>query len=99
MRITKHQIESLINSTRLCFGDSAIIWLFGSRVDDQKKGGDVDLYIETDLNHGIVDAKLKMQGQIWPAFGDQKIDILVHSRTQELSPIHKIAKSTGVRIT
>jgi predicted nucleotidyltransferase len=98
MRITQQQIESLINSTHRCFGDNAIIWLFGSRVDDHKKGGDVDLYIETDMDQGIVEAKLKMQGQIWTAFGDQKIDILVHSRIREPSPMHKIAKSTGVRI-
>jgi UDP-N-acetyl-D-galactosamine dehydrogenase len=27
-------------------GASAAIWLFGSRIDDRKRGGDVDLYVE-----------------------------------------------------
>jgi hypothetical protein len=29
------------------FGDTARIWLFGYRVDEHKRGGDIDLLIET----------------------------------------------------
>lgn len=28
------------------FGADAKIWLFGSRADDSKRGGDVDLFVE-----------------------------------------------------
>lgn len=80
VRLTEPQIQTLIQSTHACFGDTATIWLFGSRVDDAKRGGDIDLYIETDLKTGIVAGKLEMHSLIWQAFGDQKIDILVRSR-------------------
>jgi|GEM_PF-1709277 len=47
MRLTPAQINIIRNATRQNFGQDALIWLFGSRVDDSKRGGDVDLYIET----------------------------------------------------
>jgi predicted nucleotidyltransferase len=98
LRLTSNEIESLISATHATFGDNADIWLFGSRADDNKKGGDIDLYIETDLESGTVEAKLKMRSLIWPVFGDQKIDILVRSRSEKPSPMHEIAKSTGIKL-
>ena len=99
MRLNREQIDSLVNATHLCFGDTAEIWLFGSRVDDNKKGGDIDLYIETDKETGIVAAKLKMLGSIWDVFGDQKIDILVRRRSLPCSAMHEIAKSSGKELS
>jgi predicted nucleotidyltransferase len=98
LRLTRQQVKCLIEATHDSFGDTAEIWLFGSRVDDNKKGGDIDLYIETDLENGTVMAKLKMRELLWPVFGDQKIDILVRSRKATLSPLHEIAKSTGQKL-
>lgn len=98
MRLTKQQVHCLIDATHLCFGDNADIWLFGSRVDDNKKGGDIDLYIETDLEKNLVMAKLKMRELIWTTFGEQKIDILMRSRSRELSPIHELAITTGQKL-
>ncbi len=98
MRLTKQQISCLINATHLSFGENAEVWLFGSRVDDSKKGGDIDLYIETDLEKNTVAAKLKMRELIWPFFGEQKIDIIVRSRSKDPSPIHEIAISSGQKL-
>ncbi|MES2199423.1 MAG: nucleotidyltransferase domain-containing protein [Chlamydiota bacterium] len=95
MRLNRQEVDALIRATRQAFGSSARIWLFGSRVDDNKKGGDIDLYIETDKESGLVAAKLGMLGAIWSTFGEQKIDILVRSRSRECSPMHDIAKSSG----
>ncbi len=98
MRLTKEQINHLILATHKFFGESAQIWLFGSRADDNKKGGDIDLYIETDKNQELIAAKLEMLGFIWFVFGDQKIDLLIPSRTQAPSPMHTIAKSSGIEL-
>ena len=98
MRLSRQEIDALICATHSCFGDSAKIWLFGSRVDDTKKGGDIDLYIETDKEMGIVAAKLEMLRAIWSTFGEQKIDILVRSRSRECSAMHEVAKSSGLEL-
>jgi len=98
VRLKNSQIATLVRATHHCFGEMSKIWLFGSRVDDSKRGGDIDIYIETDLETGIVATKLEMRSLIWKEFGDQKIDILVRSRKKELSPMHKLAKQMGVEL-
>ena len=98
MRLSKDQVESLIRITHQSFGSDAKIWLFGSRVDDSKKGGDIDVYIETDKETGVIAAKLEMMCLLESAFGEQKIDVLVRRRNQEPSPMHEIAKSSGVEL-
>ncbi len=98
MRLSRGQVESLIRITHHCFGSTAKIWLFGSRVDDSKKGGDIDLYIETDKETGVIVAKLEMLCFLETAFGEQKIDILIRRRNRDCSPMHEIAKSSGIEL-
>ena len=42
MRLTTDQIQAIRDAASSTFGDKAAVWLFGSRVDDAKKGGDID---------------------------------------------------------
>ena len=74
MRLTEFEQKS-IRKTVQQFLPNAKVYLYGSRVDDMKRGGDIDLM--------IVDAELvtrKTIGQIrwklWEILGEQKIDIL-----------------------
>lgn len=46
MRITNAQAEQAVTIIRRSLGAEAEVWLFGSRTDDAKRGGDVDLYAE-----------------------------------------------------
>jgi predicted nucleotidyltransferase len=48
MRLTPSQIAAIRTSTALLAGDAARVWLFGSRVRDDARGGDVDLLLELD---------------------------------------------------
>ncbi len=45
MRLTPDEQQQIKSIIAAHFGADAEIWLFGSRVDDQKRGGDVDLYV------------------------------------------------------
>ena len=45
MRLTTEQITIIKQKTALIFGDDTKIYLFGSRTDDNAKGGDIDLFI------------------------------------------------------
>ncbi len=46
MRLTSKEIHTIKTTVNRFFEDSSV-YLFGSRVDDSRKGGDIDLYIET----------------------------------------------------
>jgi len=48
MRLSKRTINTIRKSVEASFGDVKV-YLFGSRTDDSKRGGDIDLAIETDM--------------------------------------------------
>ena len=45
MRLTQDQQAAILTAATEVFGECAGVWLFGSRADDSKKGGDIDLII------------------------------------------------------
>jgi predicted nucleotidyltransferase len=46
MRLSAADIAIIRSLVRERFGADARIWLFGSRLDDGARGGDIDLYVE-----------------------------------------------------
>ncbi len=46
MRLTTDQINTIVKTCRAVAGTSALVWLYGSRLDDTCHGGDIDLLIE-----------------------------------------------------
>jgi len=60
--------------------DEGEIYLFGSRVDDEKKGGDIDLYISLDQPLSIesrANKKTKFILSLEDKLGEQKIDVII----------------------
>lgn len=99
MRLTQPQAEAIRLMTKEVFGDDAEVWLFGSRVDDSAKGGDIDLYVESPepLEDAIAKSS-RMYAELQSKLGEQKIDIVVWSPAQKWLSIHEEAKRTGVRL-
>lgn len=74
MRLSQFQIESIRNSVKNNLSDYELR-LFGSRVDDNKKGGDIDILLLT--NEKIESAKKrKILREIKNLIGEQKIDLV-----------------------
>lgn len=97
MRLTEKQQTIIRTACQQHFPDGQC-WLFGSRVDDNKRGGDIDLYIETSETDvtNIVNAKLAFLVTLSRQLGEQKIDVVVHRASSEMLSIHQIAKQTGI---
>jgi predicted nucleotidyltransferase len=101
MRLTPDQQSAIRSAVAETFGNTASIWLFGSRVDDNKRGGDIDLLIETRQSDvaAIVWAELSFLTKLKMKLGEQKIDVLVDYPTRHYTPaIFTIAKQTGIRL-
>jgi len=100
MRLTLHQTQTLKSTVARRFGADARIWLFGSRVDERRRGGDYDFYLETPLTDpdDIINRKLRLLADLHATaeFEDEKIDLVIRplSFGEEL-PIYRIAKEEG----
>jgi predicted nucleotidyltransferase len=96
MRLDPATVPRLLNAVHDVFGENAQVWLFGSRADDTRSGGDIDIYVETDLVQGLVARRLELLGRLFTLYGEQKIDLLVRPRSRPPQPIHEIARREGV---
>lgn len=97
MRLLETQRLAIKNIVADIVGSGSRIWLFGSRVDDTKQGGDIDLLIETDtILHNRVAVLCKLEGRFARVLGDRKIDVLLKdARTGQEHPIYQAAKIKG----
>ncbi|MGQ9797683.1 MAG: nucleotidyltransferase domain-containing protein [Ignavibacterium sp.] len=74
MRISKEEIE-LLRKVLSELDSEARIYLFGSRVYDEKKGGDIDLLVVSKI---LARKDLrKIKREFFNKFGEQKIDIVL----------------------
>ena len=99
MRLSEEYRTIIKETLAKHFGKGSKFYLFGSRVDDSKRGGDIDLYIETGLNaDSASNAKSKSWIEMQTRLGEQKIDIVVYVEGTEKKPIHEIASSDGIEL-
>jgi len=103
MRVTPEQITVFETYAHRYFGERAGLWLFGSRVDDKKRGGDYDFLIETTLSDAneIIGRKIAMLAELQSTiqFEDEKIDLIIKRRDSTFDmPIYHVAMNEGVRI-
>lgn len=101
MRLSQLQVDVICASAVKNFGQSAHVWLFGSRIDEQSKGGDIDLYIEPEIQEPaeLVDAKLHFLLELHKQLGQQKVDVVIRRADfKEDLPIFRIARETGVQL-
>lgn len=95
MRLTNNQIVTIKHLTKKFFGKNAIVYLFGSRTDDNRKGGDIDIYIETREKGSVFEKKIEMLAELEKEFGQRKIDIVINNFRSHL-PVYDIAKQEGI---
>lgn len=86
--------KAAIKETINLFDDRAKIYLFGSRVDDTKKGGDIDLLIMS--SKLTFEDKIKIRLKLFDKIGEQKIDLLIAKDTSD--PFVRIALNNGMML-
>lgn len=101
MRLSERQRRIIGVSVAEAFGPDAEVWLFGSRVDDSRRGGDIDLLIKTE-NRDVeanTRAEIALLSKLCRQLGEQKIDILLDYPGRTLRPpILDIAQSQAIHL-
>ena len=80
----------------ICIGliQSYKLYLFGSRVDDNKRGGDIDLLV---VSKELTRSDLRrVRVEFFKHFGEQKIDIVLDNGKSD--PFIEIIKQKAVEI-
>jgi len=99
MRLTPTQSQVIKDTVTRVLGSPGRIWLFGSRADDNLRGGDIDLMVETEQTlSNRAEAICRLYGALVMALGDRKLDIVLKDASTAEAPIFEIARRTGVQL-
>jgi len=93
MRLKDFEHNAIVSTVK-CFDNDATIYLFGSRVDDSKKGGDIDLLVLSNTLTSKDKRTIKMR--LYELLEEQKIDLII--AVDDSNPFVKIALGTGVQL-
>lgn len=96
MRLSQEQIKLISDTVRLAAGSDAAVYLFGSRLDDRAKGGDIDLFIETTEPLRLIErAQIKMRLEMLLGL---PVDIVCKTRSAAATPFQVIAQGHAVML-
>lgn len=96
MRLTPSAIQKIKATVASLLGSTAQVRLFGSRLDKEKKGGDVDLLVTTNTpveSPAVLTAQLA--ARLIQALEGRKVDVLLDAPNLKKQPIHFIAEEEG----
>ncbi len=96
MRLTDRQIENILQLARQETGGQTRVRVFGSRIDDAARGGDIDLLLE--LQESVENPALlsaRISALISRAMFGRKVDVLLSAPNLKHLPIHEIAFKEG----
>jgi len=95
MRLKQHYVD-IIKRYFIEVFKHGEIYLFGSRVDDAKRGGDIDLYLVVNKHLNLFEKKIKFSSKLKKSLGDQKIDIIFNIDKNRL--IEQEAIKWGIKL-
>lgn len=101
MRLTENDIKSIKKAIVRHFGKDAVVVLFGSRVDDKKRGGDIDLLVESIMDEETLFLKkLDALGEMKMLLGERKIDLVAYNPESggEIPLVVREARNTGIHL-
>lgn len=99
MRLSIDQIAVIRREVARIGGESAQVWLFGSRVRDDARGGDIDLLLE--MSEPVAEpAELsaRLAALISRACFGRKVDVLIKAPNLLTLPIHAVALAEGIKL-
>ena len=96
MRLTQQQTRLITQAIFRLAGERARIFLYGSRLNDNARGGDVDILIETETPLSLI-ARAKIKLQLESELG-MPVDVIAQTRDVAPTPFQTIARKHALRL-
>lgn len=93
MRLTLQQAQLIRNIVTSTLNTNVRLKLFGSRLYDTQRGGDIDLLLESDA---AIHEPALVAARVSRALGGRKVDILLSAPNLQHLPIHEVAANEGI---
>ncbi|MGC9455956.1 MAG: nucleotidyltransferase family protein [Halothiobacillaceae bacterium] len=96
MRLNHQQAAVVLANAREILGDDTTVAVFGSRLDDSRRGGDLDLLVEATQRPTLLQrAELKLR--LEQALG-MPVDVITRARGTQPTPFQTLAMLRGIRL-
>ena len=96
MRLSAAYVEAIKAAAREAFGDATVVRLFGSRVHDHLKGGDIDLHVATSRETADLAHEVRFRSLLWQRLDEENVDVVVAAVGAEPRWIDRAAYRDGV---
>lgn len=96
VRLSQDYIDTIKYLAKKYF-QSEDVMIFGSRADMSLKGGDIDIFIKTNITKRILQLKLAFLRNFELKHGEQKIDLVIQTG-DETKEIYNEARIKGIAI-
>jgi predicted nucleotidyltransferase len=96
MRLKEAEAQGFKSIAERIFGPSVVVRLFGSRVDDNKRGGDIDLHLEVDPETADSRRKNAFHTALDVEMNEEQIDVIIYERGAPLRWIDRAALREGI---
>lgn len=97
MRLSEQHVKAIQAIAREEAGADASVRVFGSRVDDERRGGDLDLLVELEeavSNPAWVAACI--EARVSRVLGGRSVDVVLDAPNLRHLSIHDVARREGV---
>jgi len=98
MRLSTHEAVAIKAAAIHAFGQDVIVRLFGSRVDDSRSGGDIDLHVEVAPDVDAWKARCRFEDNLFARIEAQRVDVIVRKRNEPPCGIDLIAMRDGIEL-
>jgi predicted nucleotidyltransferase len=96
MRLPPQEADRIRGTAVTHFGPGTVVRLFGSRADDARRGGDIDLHIIAgDPDRVSLAGEIRFRVALEEAIGEQRVDLILRRPAEPDLPMDRIAKRTG----
>ena len=94
MRISEVYAATIRAAACEVFGPDVVVRLFGSRADDAKRGGDIDLHVEAAAFDST--AIPRFRAELWKRLDEEQLDVIVYRIGDPDSWLDRAARRDGI---